>query len=289
MRKAISTFTLLFGLTAGAALAETLNNESIITLVKAGVGEDSIVAKIKQSPSQYEISVQDLIRLKKANVPSRVITVMIEATSIKPSVANLTSSTESRDPLIPHHPGVYVLTDRSEAARMVAITPTTSRQTKSGGFWSYALTGGIVSMSFKAIVPGAHARSQSTQSRPIFYFYFEQNGQPASSMFAMSDIITDPTAFALVRFEVKKDHREKKVGKYNITGIKSGLAEKDRIPFTYSLLSPGIYEVIPVIDLMPGEYGFVIDPAASSASTVAGVGRFNTKVFDFSVKDKSAP
>lgn len=289
MRKAISTFILLFGLTAGSALAETLNNESIITLVKAGVGEDAIVAKIKQSPGQYEISVQDLIRLKKANVPNRVITVMIEATSIKPSVTNLATSTDSRDPMIPHPPGVYILTDRSEAARMVAITPTTSRQTKSGGFWSYALTGGILSMSFKAIIPGVRARTQSTQPKPIFYFYFEQNGQPVSSMFAMSDIITDPTAFALVRFEVKKDHREKKVGKYNITGVKSGLAEKDRLPFTYSLLRPGVFEVIPVIDLMPGEYGFVIDQAASSASNVAGVSRFNTKVFDFSVKDPSAP
>ena len=289
MRNAILAFALLIGLPVSAARAETLDNESIILLVKAGVGEDAILAKIKQSPGQYEISVQDLIRLRKANVPSRLITAMIEATTIKPNVTNVAWSTDSRDPMIPHPPGVYVLTDRSEAAKMIAITPTTSRQTKSGGFWSYALTGGIVSMSFKAIVPGAHARTQSTQTKPIFYFYFGQNGQSTPSMFTMSDTITIPTEFSLVRFEVKKDHREKKVGTYNITGVKSGLAEKDRIPFTYSLLSHGVYEVIPVIDLLPGEYGFVIDPTASSSLTIAGVGRFNTKVFDFSVKDRSAP
>ena len=289
MRNAISIFTLLFSLTAGVALAETLNNDSIISLVKAGVGEEAIVAKIKQSPSQYEISVQDLIRLKKYNVPSRVITAMIETTANNSNRSNLTWSIDSRDPMIPHPPGVYVLTDRSEAAKMVVITPTTSRQTKSGGFWSYALTGGMISMSFKAIIPGAHARTQSTQTRPIFYFYFGQNGQPTTNTFATSEIITIPTEFSLIRFEVKSQHREKKVGTYNITGVKSGLSENDRIPFTYSLLSPGVYEVIPVIDLLPGEYGFVIDPAANSTSPMAGVGRFNTKVFDFSIKDRAAP
>ena len=287
MRNSIFAFTLLFSLAASAALAETLNNESIMSLVKAGLGEDAIVAKIRQSPGKYETTIQDLIRLKKANVPNHVITAMIEATPVKPNMPNPVWSTNSGDPMVPHPPGVYFLTDRSEAAKMIAIAPTNSRQTKSGGFWSYALTGGIASMSFKAVVAGSHARTQSTQSKPIFYFYFEQTGQSASSMFAMSDTVTAPTEFALIRFEVKKDHREKKVGTYNITGVKSGLAEKDRIPFTYSLLIPGVYEVIPVIDLLPGEYGFVIDPTAGSGPSIGGVGRFNTRVFDFSVQDRN--
>lgn len=287
MKKAFLICALLISLIETAAGAETLNNESILTLVRAGVGEDAIVAKIKSTSGQYQTSVQDLVRLKKANVPNRVITAMIDISAIKPSERNSTLSSDSRDPMIPHPPGVYVLTDRSETAKMSAIMPTVTRQAKSGGFWSYALTGGIASMSFKAIVPGNRARTQSNQSRPIFYFYFDQSEPSSSNPFAMSAAITMPTDFFLVRFDVKKDRREKKVGTYNITGVKSGLSEKDKIPFTYSILSPGVYEVIPVADLASGEYGFVLDNSANLGSTLPGVGRFNSRVFDFSIKSEA--
>lgn len=279
---------MLINLPLNAAFAETLNNESIITLVRSGIEEDTIVAKIKASEGQYETSVQDLIRLKRANVPNRVITAMIENSGKKANVASPTWSTDARDPMVPHPPGVYMLTDRSETAKMVSISPTTSRQTKSGVFWSYALTGGFASMSFKAIIPGVHSHTESSESKPIFFFYFEQAGQSMPSGFWMSGNISAPTEFALVRFDVKKDHREKKVGKFNIMGAKSGLKDKDRIPFTYSLIGPGIYEVIPVVDLLAGEYGFVLDSPAGENGGISGNSGANGRIFDFSIKAKTA-
>lgn len=283
MKKAALAFSMLVNLPLTAALAENLNNESIVSLVHAGLGEEAIVAKIKSSDGHYDTAVQDLIRLKKASVPNRVITAMIENSGRKSVPISSHWSTDARDPMIAHPPGLYVLTDRTDSAKMVAIGPTNSRQTKSGGFWSYALTGGIASMSFKAIIPGTHARTESNQSKPIFYFFFEQANNPAPNAFAMSAEITAPTDFALVRFDVKKDHREKKIGKFNIMGAKSGLAEKDKIPFTYSLIRPGVFEVIPVGDLTPGEYGFVIDSAASGGGQASGISGANRTLFDFSV------
>lgn len=289
MIKAILAFALLISLPANATASEKLNNESIILLVKAGLGEEAILAKIKASVGQFDVSVDDLIRLKRVNVPNKVIAAMIEAASAKSDMKTSAWSLDSRDPMIPHPPGVYVLTDRSTAAKMIALTPTISRQTKSSGFLSYALTGGIASVSFKAIVPGSQARTKSNQSKPIFYFYFQESNISSSNLFESSDVISIPTQFSLVQFDVKKEHREKKIGKYNITGIKSGLSEKDKIPFTYSLIAPGVYEVIPVHDLQIGEYGFMIDPTTNSRSNISGIGRLNPKVFDFAVTNANTP
>lgn len=289
MKKAILAFALLFIFPASAATAEKLNNESIVLLVRAGLGEDAILAKIKASAGEYDVSVDDLIRLKKANVPNKVIAAMIEITSTKSDMKPAARSAESRDPLLPRPPGVYVLTDRTTAAKMIAITPTTSRKTKSSGFWSYALTGGIASVSFKAIVQGVRSRTKLSQSKPIFYFYFAQNTNSTINTFDNSDQISIPDQFSLIRFDVKKLNREKKIGTYNITGVKSGLSEKDKIPFTYSLLAPGVYEVIPVFDLQVGEYGFIIDPSASWRSNISGIGGSNLKVFDFTVTPSNAP
>lgn len=284
MKKAALIFVMLISLPVGSALAEPLNNENIISLVRAGIGEDAIVAKIKASEGQYETSVKDLIHLKKANVPSRIMTAMIESPGKKTDAASQSWSIDARDPMVPRPPGVYVLTNRTLTAKMLPIIPTSSRHTKSGGFWSYALTGGIAAMSFKAIVPGTHARIELRELKPIFYFYFDQNGQSSSSSFWTSDSFNAPTDFALIRFDVKNDHREKKVGRYNITGIKSGLAEKDKIPFTYSLISPGVFEVIPVIDLVQGEYGFVLGSSQGGNMGISNNVGLNNKIFDFSVK-----
>lgn len=287
MKKVTLAFAIIISLPVTAAFAETLNNESIISLVRSGIGEETILAKIKGTEGEYETSVTDLIHLKKANVPSRVITAMVENSGKKANVASPAWSVDARDPMIPHPPGVYILTDRSDTAKMVTISPTISRQTKSGVFWSYALTGGIASMSYKAIVPGAHAHTKSNESKPIFYFYFEQTGQSTPSSFWMSGNISAPTEFALVKFDVKKDHREKKIGKFNIMGAKSGLKDKDRIIFTYSLIGPGIYEVIPVVDLPAGEYGFVLDSPSGANGGISGNSGATGRIFDFSVRAKT--
>lgn len=287
MKKVALVFAMLVNLPLSEVEAESLNNDSIVTLVRAGLGEDAVVAKIRSSDGQYDTSVEGLVRLKKAKVPNQIITAMIERSSKKSEESKPVWMNEARDPMLPHTPGLYILTDRSESAKMIPVKATTSRQTKSGGFWSYALTGGIASMSFKAIVPRAHAQIQSGEVKPIFYFFFDQAVGPEPSAFSASATITTPTEFALVRFDEKKDHREKKVGKFNITGPKSGLAEKDKIPFTYSEIRSGVFEVIPVNDLPPGEYGFVTDNAGSGGNVVSGIGGVNRTVFDFSIVTQS--
>ena len=75
------------------------------------------------------------------------------------------------DPLAPHFPGVYLYDDWSAEPRMWKIDPTSSTQTKTGGIFGYALTGGIASASVKAVIPGEEARFVSPKSNPVFYVY----------------------------------------------------------------------------------------------------------------------
>jgi hypothetical protein len=60
---------------------ETLNNETILKLAKAGVGEGLLVSMINQRPGQYALSADEIVRLKSAGVPDGVIAAMIVRTT----------------------------------------------------------------------------------------------------------------------------------------------------------------------------------------------------------------
>ncbi len=56
---------------------EVLDDVAIGRLVKAGIGEQTIIATINQQPGKYALSADDLIALKKAGVSDRIMAAMI--------------------------------------------------------------------------------------------------------------------------------------------------------------------------------------------------------------------
>ncbi len=80
-----------------ALAAEVLTNDSIVGLVKAGLGEELIINKIKVSQGEYDLSTDGLLRLKVAGISETVIKAMIEASTkaAPPSVAP--ASTAARE------------------------------------------------------------------------------------------------------------------------------------------------------------------------------------------------
>lgn len=268
--------------------AETLNNANVIELVKIGLGDEAVVAKIKASAAQFDTSTSALIALKQAGASSSVIAAMIEAANGANVSANAQMSSDSSDPKVPHPSGIYLLADWLPEPKMMVIDATTSNQTKTGGFLGYALTAGIASMSFKTVVPRPNARVVTQRTRPTFYFYFDQAGRSLSngggSAFWVAGAVTSPNEFSLVRFDVKNDRREAKVGKFNIGGAKAGVMDKDRIPFTYTTIAPGVYEVKPDNELAGGEYGFIYSASTGGGGVgIAGMGAQTSKIFDFSI------
>ena len=63
------------------AAAELLTNEAVATMVKAGLGDDVIVGKIRLSQAQYDLTTNGLLRLKADGVSDAVIKAMIEASA----------------------------------------------------------------------------------------------------------------------------------------------------------------------------------------------------------------
>lgn len=294
MRKFFITAAMFAAFCSAPAVAETLDNSKVVDLTKVGLGEEAVIAKIKSSATQFDVSTEALIALKNAGVSSPVIAAMIEASNGANVSANATVSSDSPDPRVPHPSGVYLLADWLAPPKMQVIDPTTSNQTKTGGFLGYALTGGIASMSFRTVVPNAHARTTTQQARPTFYFYFDQAGRSlsngGSSAIWSAGAVTSPNEFSLVRFKVKDDRREARVGKFNIGGAKSGVMDEDRIPMIYTAIVPGVYEVKPDRDLPVGEYGFIYSSSSGGGGIgLAGVGAMTSRIFDFSVAAAPAP
>jgi tetratricopeptide (TPR) repeat protein len=66
---------------SGAFAAEVLTNETILGMVKAGLGEEVIIGKIKMSKGQYQLATNDMLALKNGGVSDKIIQAMIEASS----------------------------------------------------------------------------------------------------------------------------------------------------------------------------------------------------------------
>jgi hypothetical protein len=87
---------------------QTLNNDSVINLRKAGFSEDVIVSAINRSPGSYDTSQDGLIALKNAGLTNTEISAMIAKASAKTStaqlapVAGLSPSTRTALPIPAH-------------------------------------------------------------------------------------------------------------------------------------------------------------------------------------------
>src|SRR5437763_14333431 len=78
MRKRI-VHSIIWGTLAAIVLAQTaLTNDSIIKMLKAGLGEDIVLSTVKAQPGNFATGVDDLIALKSAGVGDNVIGAMVD-------------------------------------------------------------------------------------------------------------------------------------------------------------------------------------------------------------------
>lgn len=265
---------------AGAAQAETLRNEDVVALLEAGLGEEAVIAKIETSTGDFDTDTKTLLALRAKGVPSPVIAAMLKSAN-----GTIRYDDTSPDPKVAHSPGFYLLEDGAGPARMRKIDPIASTQTKTGGILGYAFTGGIASASIKAVLPGASAAAQTLNRRPTFYVFFDPPGGDQSAVFStgFGNAVITPNELSLVNLMEKKGRREARVGSLNIAGSKSGVMDKDMIPFTYEQVAPYVYKITPDSDLPPGEYGFLFALVGGAGPGLSG-GVAGARVFDFSVR-----
>src|SRR5687767_13704330 len=138
-----------------AADQETLTNDAVVALVKAGLGTGTIVAKVRASIAQFDVSTKGLIDLKSKGVPDDVIQAMLE-TSVKPaSGATVPASGTVRLFLLRANPD-------GETIRQ-PIEPSFARQ-------RFAV--GLFSAGTQVVLAGKNSALQIPEPRPSFAFQF---------------------------------------------------------------------------------------------------------------------
>lgn len=282
LRFAAALFSLLLLSSQFGAFAqdgsEVLTNDNVITMVKAGLPASIIVNKIRASKTNFNTNTDELIRLQQGHVPTEIINAMVEASTHASSVTSSIGAGDARkgdpnDPTAAHDAGIYLYQEKDGQKKMVQLEPSTSKQTKTGGFLASAVTYGIAKIKFKAALAGQNASLQMTEARPVFYFYFEvkNSGLSTSSYYA-----TSPNEFVLVKLDTKQNSREVIVSQANAFGAQSGTMDKAARDFAYEKIAPGVYKVTPKADLLEGEYGFYNGGGAGPSG--------GAKIFDFGVK-----
>ena len=242
--------------------SETLDNNVVIEMHKLGFGEQVILEKIKTSPGKYDASMSALKALKESGLADSVIAAVISASSTREAAV---AAGDPNDPTAPHDAGIWLYMVEGGQPTMAKIEPSAFGAIKSGGGFGAAY--GVTSKA-RAVMAGTHARTQVSQSRPVFYLYFEKTQSGLSNQ---SGSATTPEDFTLLKMEVKADKKERRIviGKANVFGgARSGFEEKALVEIEYEKVSNGVYKISSKHDLDNGEYCFVY----TGASTFVGIG-----------------
>lgn len=290
-------------LSALPLLAQTpaLTGSDIEMLLSVKIADDVIVSRAKASGKPVDLSTEDLIRLKKAgasdNLIRQLLTVGVAgvtgaptpvsqglfsapgASGATPQPGSLPPTGDPNDPMVPHDSGIYLYTkDRDGKPQLVVLERAGYQGTKTGGFFTSAMTYGIKKVKSKAVIPGMHASIKVTDASPVFYFYFDDKSAGlGKSMFGIGSL-SNPNQFALLKLEIKSSNRETLIAQFGAFSHSSGTDSKSMIPFTSERVRPGLYKVT-VNNLQPGEYCFL---ASSGVGGAMGAGATTAvDIFDF--------
>lgn len=277
----------MFAVSATTATAqETMTNDEVISLAKAGLNPTLIVGKIRTSKTNFDLSTDSLIALKKAGVSDEIVGAMLEAKSGKSISAsapvNSTGAAspgplgDPNDPMAKHNYGIFLYEEKDGGRKMTPLKANVSAQNRTGGMFTSSLTYGIGKVKTKTNLPGRSADLQLQSTAPVFYFYLDIT---SGGLNTASGVPSDPKEFTLVRFNQRSDNREVTIGKSNAFGAKGGLSDEYVVSFKAEDMGNGIFKVTPAVDLKKGEYGFMLVNSGNS-NTAAGVG---SKFFDFGV------
>ncbi|WP_375395345.1 hypothetical protein [uncultured Sphingomonas sp.] len=251
---------------SSAASAQRFDNKSVVALHHAGLGDNTIIAKVNGLPCSYDVSTDGLIALKQAGVSDDVIAAMVARCSASPHAQGVGAG--STDPAVAHPPGIYVMQDWLGTPKMQLMRPSKASGIKVTGNGSILLP-----YVGKLVLPDEHSRVEVKTHRPVFYFYFLAGGRKVSDFCTPDSVAAQsPDEFTLVRFKVRKDEREVGTGKVSAYSSRRGIDTKDVIRFETSEVGESAFKVSESRDLEPGEYAFVLTGANGTA-----------RVYDFTI------
>jgi hypothetical protein len=231
---------------------EVLTNDSVIQMIKAGLPEAVVIAKIKSTATKFDLKTDSLVSLKKAGVSDKVLEAMVAAGSgsapttgampAPPAPAMAAGALKNTDVIYQLVGGKYV--------EMFATSA--NLETNMAFFQSKS----------EVVLEGKKAQYRTTDKQPVFLSTYSSTDAP------------------LVRLKQGDDHNDRnlKIGSGAFMPFggtqKMGVRNEDKIPVTIERDPRGFYKVTPSAALPPGEYGFIL---------ATGFGAGSGKIYDFGV------
>ena len=249
---------------------EVLTNDSVVSMVKGGLGEAVVLARIRSSPANFDTSTNSLLALKKAGVSDKVIEAMVSAPRSGAAAAVPSAPTPAAPSAGASAPPPSVSASaRSSAGGAAANLPRDSIFHLNGTKYvemqpqvvEIEISNAVFSSKSDVVLGGRRAEYRITDRQPQFYSYFA------------------PTEALLVKLKPgeKKNDRNLKMGSggYHPYGGSSrmGIRSEDRIAVKSEREANGFYRISPSNPLPSGEYGFIV----LSGATAGG------RMFDFGV------
>jgi hypothetical protein len=231
---------------------EVLTNDSVIQMVKAGLPEAVVIAKIKSTSTKFDLKTDSLVGLKKAGVSDKVLEAMVAAGSgsassttampAPPAPAMAAGALKNQDVIYQLLGGKYV--------EMFATSA--NLETNMAFFQSKS----------EVVLEGRKAQYRTTEKQPVFLSTYSSTDAP------------------LVRLKQGDDHNDRnlKIGSGAFMPFggtqKMGVRNEDKIPINIERDARGFYKLTPASPLPPGEYGFIL---------ATGFGAGSGKIYDFGV------
>jgi hypothetical protein len=224
-----------------APKAPAMNNESVMKMAKAGLGDELIIETINTQPGQYATDADALVALKTGGVSDRVITAMInkgrrQLTNVPEKQVELSDVNEI---------GVYY---KDHTGRWTAIEPEIVH-IKSGGFIKSTVTHGIIKEDRNGHLNGRE--SKLALQCPIELLIYVPEGVSANE-------------YDFLRFRINSSNREFRVltgGVFHSTGG----ADRDEVKFNPVKTAPHTYQFTVGKDTGGGEYG-VLPPGTGNVT-----------------------
>ncbi|MEW5977849.1 MAG: hypothetical protein AB1898_18805 [Acidobacteriota bacterium] len=242
---------------------KALTVDDITAMLEAGLSEELIITQLRKAAQAFDLSVQEIVNLKKKGASDNIIKIMINPSAEITSTSSGTNTTgtsgsqgsgktDDTDGL-PDEVGLYVRLD----GKLVEIQPEIVTW-RTGGFLKAMATGGLT----KGHVNGKIQRSESTLKLfpPVEFVVRCPEGVSAAE-------------YQLLRLDKKSDRREFRALTGGIIHASSG-AEKNALPFEFDKMAPRTF-LVKVNDLKQGEYGF-LPPGAYQSASAASLGKIYT-------------
>jgi hypothetical protein len=239
-------------------VAQDMNNDTVIKMIKAGLSDDVIVTTVNSSTGTYDTSPNGLITLKQGGASDKVIAAIVAKAT--PAASSAPAGAPAPPPLPPgtDNMGVYY----RDSGGNWQMLPAEVVVFESGSKVKHLATAGLVKPDVDGLVGGT--RSRLVVSTPVTMLIHLAEGR-------------SPNDYRLLRLHVAGNNRQFQSAAGEL-GHESTSSVHDDVDFTGKEIAPSAYQIVLNGDLGQVEFGF-LEPIDTSSKTPPSSG----KIFTFAV------